>query len=371
MLRTVAHLLFLAALGGIACPVAFAQLEGQSYGTDALTSQDRSIRFVVEPTYQLYENDSHELAEWSMPFLMAVPFRDRWQVHVQGSVASVRRGAGEDVRGVTDVQAALTYAREIGESSLIVNTNLNVPTGKEELTPEEFETTTLLSQDIYDFQVPGFGQGFGVSTGATWAIPVGDRIALGLGGSYQVQGGYTPIANMAASYNPGNQILATGGIEYRITRTVALSAKASITLYGTDTVGDTERFDAGPKAATELQLVRQRGHSTLQFTARYEGRGASTRPVVAGGGLNSQVFPDQGLLHGRYATRLTEAVDLTVWASGRAFGATVAHDSETVGVVGGSSTVDLGDRLSVTPRASYTTGTFTGFAGGLSVGWEQ
>lgn len=371
MPRTVAVLILLVALGGIAGRAAFAQAEGGPYGADAFTSQDRSARLLLEPTYQSYENTAHKLAEWSLPFRLTIPIRDRWQVRAEGSVASVRREGGAGVAGLTDVQAALSYTREIGESSLIVNANLNLPTGKQELTPEEFKTTTLLSQNIYDFQVSGFGQGFGVSTGATWAVPVGDRFALGLGGSYQMQGGYTPIADMVEAYDPGNQVLVTGGIEYRIARTMAFSVNGSITFYGTDTVGGAERFDAGTKGAAEVQFVREWGYNALQLVARYEGRGQGSRPVARGGGFDRQVLPDLGQLHGRFETRLSGTADLALWAVGRKYGATVAHEQETIVVGGAGLSVELGSGLSVAPRASYTTGTFTGFANGLAVGWEQ
>jgi hypothetical protein len=176
---------------------------------------------------------------------------------------------------------------------------------------------------------------------------------------------------MAESYDPGSRTLVTGGLEYRFTRTTALSINGSLRLYGSDTVGGAERFDPGPKGSAELQFVRERGYSTLRLRARYESRGASTQPTTSGTSFNQQVFPSQGVLRGSYEARLTDAIDLAVSASGRTFGETVAHDRETLVTVGLRPTVELGGSLTVAPRATYTQGTFTGFEGGLTVVWSR
>jgi hypothetical protein len=362
-------LILLGIAAGTVAPSAFAQTDGGVYGADALTSQRRTARLTIQPLYQSYTNSPDELREWSLPVRLTVPLGDRWQVRLQGSAASVQREEGASVRGLADARAGLSYARDIGESSVIVSANANIPTGTETLSPEAFETTTVLSQKIYDFRVTGLGQGLGVSTGATWVVPLSDNLALGLGGSYQVQGSYMPIADMAESYDPGSRTLVTGGLEYRLTRTTALSANGSLWIYGSDTVGGAERFDPGPKGSVELQFVRERGYSTLRLRARYEGRGASTQPTTSGTAFNQQVFPSQGLFQGQYETRLTDAIDFAVSASGRTFGETVAHDRETIGVARVRLSIEVGGGLVLAPETAYTNGTFSGIEGGLTVGW--
>jgi len=370
MSRTVS-LLFAFALAAVGCGPEASGQEAPGDAADALTSPSRSLHVSARPLYQRYQDGSTELSEWSLPLQVRVPFGERWQARLRGSVASVQRPNGATVTGLGDVQAALSYARKIGESSVIVSASANLPMGTDAFSRPEFATVTLLSQNIYDFQMSGFGQGPGGLGGITWVYPIGEDLVLGLGGSYQIQGGYTPVAGMADSYEPGNQGLATGGLEVRLSRTSSLSVNASVTLYGTDMVGETARFEAGPKSAVEVQYYREWGYNTLRLTAGYEGRGQSTRPAATGEGLGQQVLPDRTRLRGHYGTRLTDVVDVAVWGEGRTFGETVAHDRETIAVVGARASIEIGEGFTLAPEVSYTAGTFTGLAGGATVEWSR
>lgn len=375
MRHVIAALLMIGMMGGGSAATQ-AQSVDSDYGTDALTSRHQPMRVVLQPTYQYYEDNGVQLTEWSLPLQATIPIRERLQLSVRASVASadgeVELGnEPEQVSGLGDVQASLSYTRELGEGSLIMSAGVNAPTGKQELTLAEFTTATLLSRNFYDFRVPSFGQGLGLATGATWALPVGDDLVLGLGGSFQYQGGFTPFEGMEETYEPGNEVLATGGLDYRLSRTSALSGDVALTLYGTDTLGDTDEFEAGNKVSAKVQYVRNQRYNTLRLMARYEGREKSTFPATAGGATEMQLLPNQGTLRGSYTTRLREGVRLEVEAIGRHFGETTSTDSKTLVTVSLMPQFDVGDGLRVAPRVAYTGGSFTGLEGGLMFFWQR
>lgn len=356
-----------------------AQSVSQDYGTGALTSQRQPARVILQPMYQYYEDDGIQVAEWSLPLQATIPLRESLQLSIRASMAlaegdSVGSASADNmgaVPGLGDVQASMSYTRKLGEGSLIMSAGVNVPTGKQELALAEFTTATLLSRNFYDFRVPSFGQGLGLATGATWAFPLGDDLVLGFGGSFQFQGGFTPVEGMDETYNPGNEVLITGGADYRLSRTSALSGDVALTLYGTDTLGDTDEFEAGNKITATVQFLRSQRHTTLRLVARYEGREKSTLPATVGGATRLQLLPNQSTLRGSYTMQLSEGVRLEFGGTGRHFGETSATSSKTLITLSVMPQFDVGDELRLAPRAGYTEGSFTGLEGGLMLFWQR
>ncbi len=365
-------LLLLAAVTGWIGGSAGAQSVAEDYGTGALTSQRQPLRIVVQPMYQYFEDTDRGITEWSVPLRATIPLREDLQLSLRGSFASATGDGLATVSGLSDAQASLSYVRPVGDGSVILSAGVNAPTGKQELTLSEFATATLLSQNFFDFRVPGFGQGLGLATGATWAVPVGEDVVLGLGGSFRYQGGYTPVEGMTEDYTPGNEVLITGGLDYRLSRTSALSGDVSFTIYGTDQLGDVDRFEAGNRFAAAVQYRRDQGYSTLRVLARYEGREKSTLPAVGTGSAQElQLLPSEGAVRGVFTTRLGETADLEVWAGGRMFGETDAFDQKVLAVIGLMPQWAASDQLTLAPRIAYTGGDITGLEGGLMIYWQQ
>lgn len=344
-------------------------IDEDSYEAEGLTSQRRPLRVTARPLYQYFERDGVALTEWSLPIQATIPLRESLQLNLRGSVASVSGDNVEDLSGLGDVQASLSFAQEVGDGSLILSLGANLPTGKRELTLDEFATATVLSQNYYDFQVPTFGQGFNVATGATWAIPVSDNATIGLGGSYQRRGGYAPLEGMADDYDPGDEFIVTGGLDLGVAPNAALSLDVSFTTYGTDTVGDADQFEAGNKISGRLQYLYQGGVNSVRVLARYDSRDKSTIPATAAA-QELQVLPSQGALRISYDRRLG-GVTLGLWADGRLFGETEAFDSQTLFRVGLAPAFSAGSNLVLMPRVAATAGDLTGLQAGLTVQVKQ
>lgn len=338
---------------------------GASSAAAALTSEERPLRISVRPTYQRFEDENRLITETSIPIEAVIPFRDRWQVRIQGSAAQATGDDIADLSGITDVRAALSYARPVGGGSVIVSASVNVPTGKQELTGPEFITATLLSQNFYRFRVPSFGQGPGAGTGVTWAVPVAESVVLGLGGSVTYHGSYDPVAEREAQYDPGEEGRITGGIDVNLTRNSALSGEVSLVVYGTDTVGGNDQFTAGNQFSARVQYLRQVGEQTLRVVGHYREQEKSTLP--ARDGAEFQVLPTQGVLRGRYSTGLADEVDLRVYAAGRWYDETSAFESKRLVTLGAEPRFQVGDALVVSPHAAYTAGSFTGLEGGVGL----
>lgn len=334
---------------------------------EALTSQERPVRISIQPAYQRFEDDGRVITQWSAPLVAVVPFRDRWQLSLRGSGASAGGDNLQTLSGFSDVRAALSYAQPVGDGSLIVTANVNAPTGKEKLTPGEFNTARLLSRNLYRFRVPSFGQGFGAGTSLTWAVPVTESVVVGLGGMVRYNGSYTPMVGQQEEYDPGEEARVTGGLDLRLGQGSALSADVSFYLYGTDTVGDVDRFSPGNQISVRVQFLRQGEQNTLRITGQYRNQEKSTLPLRQGETRALQVLPTRALLRGQYVVGLTDAVDLEMSAAGRWYGETTVYESQTVATVGLSPRFAVGEVLTVAPQAAYTAGTITGLEGGIGL----
>lgn len=96
---------------------------------------------------------------------------------LRGSQATASGDNIQTINGITDTQLSFSYHFE--PVNLIFNLGLNLPSGKKRFTSEEFQTSSLISTNIFNFKVPGFGQGLNISPGLTWAFPVNEKYSPG------------------------------------------------------------------------------------------------------------------------------------------------------------------------------------------------
>lgn len=333
---------------------------------DALTTRDRPVQISIQPTYQRFEDEDQTLTQLSVPVVAVVPFKDRWQLSLRGSGASTSGENLETLSGLTDVRVALSYARSVGDGSLILNASVNAPVGKEDLTRDEFNTARLLSRNFYRFRVASFGQGFGGGTGVTWAIPVTESIVVGIGGSFRYRGSYSPSVGRQEEYDPGEEGRLTGGIDIQLDQYSALSTDVSFFTYGTDTVGSVDQFEVGNQFSVRMQYLRETDQ-TLRIVGYYREQEKSVLPLRSDANRELQVLPSQAKIQGRYTFGLGESVDLRMSAAGRWYDETT-FESKTLLTVVLEPRIAVGERLSVSPRVAYTIGSLTGLEGGLGLG---
>lgn len=346
------------------------QAQGQG---PTLRSVDRPARVSIDPTYQWYEtSEGATLTQLSTRLSASVPIGQRVTVQARGSYAQM---GGEDltrVRGLTDVQGRVTYARPVGEGSVVLSMGVNAPTGKQGFNDDEMVTTRALSQNYYDFEVSSFSRGLSVGPQVTWAFPIGDNFAVGIGGTYKYQRGFRPTTELAEDslYVPGDGVGMNGGFDYKITSQSALGLDVSFRRYGTDQTGGVARFDAGTRMTGTLRYLLRDGFTSVRVLARYANWEESEFAFQLEEPRRGQVIPSHGLLLASYQTRLTERLRLTTRASGHWYDETVQAGAKTLGRLYVSPAIQLGDVLSVAPHGRATYGSHLGVGGGVRIAAE-
>ena len=354
---TLALLLFV-----LAAPVAQAQQPSALYAD----SDRQPILITVEGLYQQFSDDGEDISEVSVPLGLRLPVGNNIALSLQTNYAAVSGSDIESVSGIGDVQAIASYFQPVGEASLVLSIGFNATTGNSALTFEEFRTSTLAGQTAYDLRVPTFGQGIRVAPAITYAFPINDRLALGIGASYQYRGPYEPLEDRPDSYDPGEEVLLTAGADLEITPTSSFSVDLSFGINGDDSFGpegNRRSFEPGNTITATGQYLLLLGFHESRAVARYRGRGEGALPESGATAETAVPTQIQFFTDGRF--ELTPTVELGARFRARYYDASALfEDAQTLFDIGIRPAVAVTDQVGLTARFDYTLGSFSGFTAG-------
>jgi hypothetical protein len=319
-------------------------------------NQQRFVR--IMPVYQRWAIASDStFSELSIPVMIYLPVRYNWSVSFSGSQAAVKGDNFADLSGLTDAQLATSYHLE--KANLLLNLGINLPSGKGELTLPQLTTSAVLSSNVFQFQVPNFGQGLNISPSVTWAAPVRENFVLGLGASYQYKGKFTPLANSSLDYDPGDEMLLTGGFDARLSTTATLTGDLIFTFYMTDKINGGEIFGPGNKLVANLQFRQYFGFDELALLARYRSR--AKNDLVVNGVLtpeNVKTNPNQMEFSGHYRRRFSRRFSARFITEGRFYQNTPAFEGVNLFGAGLAPSLALAENFQLLAQLKYQTGSF-------------
>ncbi|MFW5955491.1 MAG: hypothetical protein ACOCSK_02000 [Rhodothermales bacterium] len=332
---------------------------GQS-STVLLGSDRPPGRISFGSTFQRVVDLEQSISETSIPLQVFLPLGRSLGLRF---LASGARAGGRDltpITGLTDAYVSADYALKFGSSSIIVGVGANLPSGTS-LTDEEFETSILLGRSPYNFNLPSFGEGFNVSPSVTVAFPIGNGLVVGAGLAYQMRGGFVLADGFDDEYVPGDEIIATGGLDVRLGPAAVASADVSLALYGTDKIGETEVYQSGRTLAFSSQLRLYPGFDEMRLYVRYRVRQGGS--LVLQGVLvpaAQQAVPDQLDVRWHYKSQVRDRVSLGVLVQARHF--TRSEFSRPLTVVDGGlePTLSLIENVALSARLVYSIGSFRG-----------
>ena len=336
---------------------------------DGLVIQQRGF-IRVSPLYQSWSDDGdNRLSEVSIPIFFYAPLGENLSMSLRGSQASIKSDMSPELGGMTDTQINLSYYLE--SSKIVLHTGVNLPTGKKELTLEEFETSYLISLNMYDFQVHSLGQGLNISPGVSWASPLSENVVLGLGASYQYRGPFRPFENMTGQYDPGDEILLTGGLDFRLSETSTFSTDVIFTTFGIDKLNEEETFQSGHKIVFNAQLRMYFDYNELWLFGQY--RSKDKNKIAVAGGLDEEdekTIPDQVELMGRYRMLLGKGFYASIIAEGRFFNETKVFNRISIYGLGTILDIPVSTRMNMPVRFKYLNGRIKGGSSlsGIEVG---
>src|SRR5690606_13491395 len=122
--------------------------------------------------------------------------------------------------------------------------------------------------------------------GVTYALPLGERLAVGLGVGYQHRTPFRPRAGLDDDYDPGDELLLTGGLDYRLSPATALSLDLTYAAIGTDTSGDLA-YASGDAVAVTARLRSAWRRHDVHLLGRFRSKGGGDRATLADAGFGA------------------------------------------------------------------------------------
>jgi len=318
----------------------------------------QKAKLTLLSSYQLWQSDNDDISEFSIPIQLYYPFSRSLSFSISGQQANASGDKYTTLSGISDTQLNLSYYLE--SVNIVVNSGINLPSGKKELTLKEFEISRILSLSYYNFRLPGFGQGLNLNFGATWAFPVSRNVVIGVGGSYQFKGSYKPLSDMEFDYNPGDEVLLTAGLDMAISRITSVSVDGIFTSYSSDKYNDIEIFRAGNKLTLALQFKHYIGYNNLFIYLRYRTRSKNSLPVV--GSLIDEAeksIPNNFDLNAYYKFRMSNNFKLAILSTGRFYQASSLNDGVSIYGGGLSAEYLFNNNWSVLTNLKYYVGSYT------------
>lgn len=266
--------------------------------------------------YQSWSSDDQRLSQFSAPLSLYLPLGRESAVELRVALASTS-GDFEKLSGLSNTHIGFTYHLEQPDIVFALGTGL--PTGKKELTQAELQTSVLLSNPAFNFRVPGFGEGASFDAGAIWAFQTSDNVVFGAGAAYYYRGGFAALEGYD-DYDPGDELLFTGGVDFQLAEASNVSFDVSFTSYSADKLGGAEVFSSGNRLVVYGQYARAFGNDELWLMARVKTKGKGS--VAIGGILlpeAEKTEPNQFELMGSYTFPASEQISLKLMAEGRIF----------------------------------------------------
>lgn len=265
-----------------------------------------------------------------------------------GSFASAKYSDDADqdasLSSINDTRAALTLFLDDRNWSLAAITNL--PTGKKELSPEEFLATAGLADNSRRYVVRRFGEGLDLG-GELLYRPHTETMELQLGGGYLHKGKFQVLESDDAKYKFGDEFHGTAAI---VTTGDPVSVRGGVTykMYLKDQFGDIDVFQAGPSLIVDGRLAYNNGIQGIAGIAVVS-RGKGEVPEGASG----EDFVEETEKSGRNEVAFDAGV--------------VIPAGERLGILGRLEhlSVSANDYEDSDPRFRPK-GSFTGFGGGAS-----
>ena len=224
-------------------------------------------------SYSFGDNFSADrVSQAAFPVGFIMPIGSRFSFDLGTAYAYTRvdqGGTHESFSHFTDTQLRASYV--IGNDALVASVMVNLPTGQETSSLNDFNTSSSVSSNFLLFPVNSYGSGFSVTPGLAAAATVGSW-NLGLAGSLRWNDEFQPFSDSGSTslrYQPGIE----GRIRFGADRLVGssrLTVGGTFSTFGTDEargsgLASSGKYSPGNRFLVDVSLLAPVGGGNISF----------------------------------------------------------------------------------------------------------
>ncbi len=246
--------------------------------------------------WHLKDSHSEQVAgEAGFPFHLTQAIHDRGELRVSGAGASYVTYSTPSGPSATEIAHRVSGMANFHVEAdwallpaLLLGANVGLPTGRTRLTDDERQALVLFTRPETASRMPRLGSGLDVGVQAASSVRAGTLLFGGSAG-YQYRGSYTAQAQ-AAEVNPGDELLLSGGVDYRGSGTHG-NAALVFTHFGVDRIAGGEELQAGNELEFKGALTTRIAHHVCFAALRHIRRA----PAEFGPDLDTELPATTGL----------------------------------------------------------------------------
>ncbi|HHS14440.1 MAG TPA: hypothetical protein ENN03_11840 [bacterium] len=196
-----------------------------------------------------------------MPFSALLLLSENISMSISHNPAYSWKNVDEGFFGFSDTWIQINSI--LWQERLMLNFGLGLPTGKTRLDSTQFAITKELSQSIYRYHVPLYGQGLTGRLGFAMAFKVAAPLIVGFGGQFLYRAPFHPVQYIYGQsvglekiydkqFNPGEELSANAGLDLKLGEEMKLMLDIIYTHYWTDYLDNQVVFGAGDRISVNL-----------------------------------------------------------------------------------------------------------------------
>lgn len=197
------------------------------------------------------------IRQLAFPIGVALPLGKRLSVDIGTWYATTfvgQNGSHESFQDITDTQIRGTYV--FGNDALVASLMMNLPTGPETTTLQNFGVSASSTSNFLLFPVNTYGSGFSITPGLAGAITSG-AWNLGLAASLRWNEEYQPFSESANSdvlYQPGIETRIRAGVD-RLVGQGRVALGMTFSTFGNDELTGSGTFDPGNRVLVDGEFT--------------------------------------------------------------------------------------------------------------------
>lgn len=210
------------------------------------------------------------LQQTAAPILCFYPISPNWYLNLSNTPATASF-KDSTLSGLSDTWIRTTYVTQ--DERFMFNIGIGAPTGKTELTSEEFGLIQGLSENAFRFRLPSYGQGLCLKAGGGAAFPLEGGSVFGLGLNYMIKSAYQWLDDLDQEYDPGDEFNALIGLSVPVGKQGKWSTDIVYSIYSADQIDGEDIIDAGDKVLVNTSLAYQMQSGFFYGSVRFRQRG--------------------------------------------------------------------------------------------------